>query len=95
MCSHGVFDDYVKTGFYDATYINKWCHYDENAVTLIYMGIKNEAPKAVTAFRASFLRKFGCNDVFAWISTWENIFSTGENRKGIQLERMRVGFSKH
>lgn len=38
---------------------------------------------------------FGCNDVFAWVSTCENIFSTGENGKGIQLERMRVGFSKH
>lgn len=43
----------VKTGFYDVTYINKWCHYNENAVTLIYMGIKNKAPRAVTAFEAS------------------------------------------
>ena len=42
-----------------------------------------------------FLRIFGCNDVFAWFSTYENIFSTGENSKGFQLGRMRVGFSKH
>ena len=42
-----------------------------------------------------FLWIFGCKDVFAWVSTWENIFSTGENSKGIQLGRIRVGFSKH
>ena len=42
-----------------------------------------------------FLRIFGCNDVFAWVSTCENIFSTGESCKGIQLARIRVGFSKH
>ena len=59
------------------------------------MGIKNEASKAAIAFRASFLWIFGCNDVFAWFSTCENIFSTGENGNGIQLERMGVGFSKH
>ena len=38
-------------------------------LSLLYMGIKNEAPKAATAFRASFLRIFGCKDVFVWFST--------------------------
>ena len=42
-----------------------------------------------------FLRIFGCKDVFAWVSTWENIFSTGENCKGMGLGRIGVGFSKH
>ena len=64
-------------------------------LSFFYMGIKNEAPKTATAFRASFFRILGCNDVFAWVSTFENVFSTGENCKGFQLGRMRVGFSKH
>lgn len=64
-------------------------------LSLLYMGIKNEAPKTATAFRASFLWIFGCNDVFALFSTYENIFSTGENCKGIQLERITLDCSKH
>ena len=42
-----------------------------------------------------FLWIYGCNVVFAWVSTCENIFSTGENSKGIQLRRNGVDFSKH
>ena len=42
-----------------------------------------------------FLLIFGCKDVFAWFSTWENIFSTGEKCMGIQLRRITLDFSKH
>ena len=42
-----------------------------------------------------FLWIFGCNDVFAWVSTWVNILSIRENRKDIQLGRITLDFSKH
>lgn len=38
---------------------------------------------------------FYCNDVFAWDSTCENIFSTKENENGFQLGRITLDFSKH
>ena len=42
-----------------------------------------------------FLRIFGCNGVFACVSTCADSFSTGENRKCIQLGRIREDCSKH
>lgn len=64
-------------------------------LSLSLFGHKNEAPKVLSAFEASFMWIFNCNDVFVCVSTWENIFSTKEDENGFQLGRITLDFSKH
>ena len=61
----------------------------------IYGHKKTKLQRLQQPLELRFFGIFGCNDVFAWVSTCENIISTGESCKGIQPKRMRVGFSKH
>ncbi len=61
----------------------------------IYGHKKTKLQRLQQPLELRFLRIFGCNDVCAWVSTCANIFSTGENCKGMGLGRIGVGFSKH
>lgn len=43
LISACIFD--VKTDFYDVTYIIRWYHFNENAVTFYIWAYRNEAPR--------------------------------------------------
>lgn len=92
-----------KIDVIEVSFLWFWCHLPMitdviimKMLSLSLLGHKKWSSKGFISLWNFFLCGYSvCIDVFAWVSTWENIFSTCENRNGFQLGRITLDFSKH